>query len=107
MGRIGLAKKLANELKLSPDKTTLRAIARRLGSPLSEKLMDVQRRASDAIKEVQRQNRINAEMLRYCANLMDSVVRRLVEGEPDPVTYGNTGMATRRAASASLLDQHI
>ncbi|UCD56538.1 MAG: flagellar export chaperone FlgN [Candidatus Hydrogenedentota bacterium] len=107
IGRMGLVKKLAAELKLSEPNPKLAHIARQLESPLSEKLMRLQGRAISAIKEVQRQNRMNSEMLKYCANLMDSVLRRLVEPDLREGTYGNRGEVKQRAASASLLDHHV
>jgi len=106
IGRMSLVKRLAGEMKLSESKPTLREIARRFGGPLSGKLMDLRRRAISAIKDVQRQNRMNAEMLRYSADLMDSVLKHLVEPEPHEMTYGNGGKAKRRTLSASLLDRH-
>ena len=107
IGRIALVKKLAEELKISEPKPTLANIARRLESSLAGKLMALRRRAVSAIADVQRQNRINAEMLKYCANLMDSVLRRLVDPESDGSTYGSRGKMKQKLASASLLDQHI
>lgn len=106
IGRMDLVKRLAGEMKLSESKPTLREIARRFGSPLSEKLMDLRRRVISAITDVQRQNRMNAEMLRYSADLMDSVLKHLVEPEPREITYGNGGKAKQRVLSASLLDRH-
>ena len=106
IGRMGLVKRLAGEMKLSGPKPTLREIARRFGGTLSGKLMDLRRRVISAIKDVQRQNQMNGEMLRYSADLMDSVLKHLVEPEPHEITYGNGGKAKRRALSASLLDRH-
>lgn len=107
MGRMSLVKRLASELKLSMAKPTLAHIARRLENPLSEKLMGLRRRANAAITEVQRQARINAEMLKYCVNLMDSVLRGLVDPKPRKATYGSTGEAKRVTASVSLLDHQV
>ena len=106
MGRVSLVKRLAAVLKLSDSKPTLADIANRLEKPLSDKLLSLRRRALEAISEMQRQNRINSEMLKYCANLMDSVLKQLVEPEPRQAVYGRTG-EKRKAASASLLDRHV
>jgi len=107
MGRMSLAKRLAEVLKVSDPKPTLAAIAKRLEKPLSDRLLSLRRQALDSISEMQRQNRINSEMLKYCANLMDSVLKKLVEPEPSQAVYGRTGETKRRAASASLLDRHV
>ena len=103
----GLVKKLAAALGISEPKPNLIHIARRLEGPVSEKLMELRRNTISAIAEVQRQNRINAEMLRYSANLIDSVVKRLIGPESFEVTYGNTGDLKQRRASASLIDHRV
>jgi hypothetical protein len=106
IGRMQLVKKLAAELKLTDPKPTLRTIAGRVGSPLSERLMEMRRRAAAGIKEVRRQNRINAELLKYCVDLTDSVLKRLMEPAPYEITYGNEGKTNRKMQTASLLDHH-
>ena len=99
-----LVKKLAAGLKISEPKPSLIHIARRLDGPVSDKLMELRRQTASAISDVQRQNRINAEMLRYSANLIDSVLKRLVEPESHEVTYGSTGGMRQGRASASIID---
>jgi hypothetical protein len=105
--RMTLVSEIAKTLNLSESKPTLAQIADRIKSPLSEKLMELRRDTVEAIKEVQRQNRINSEMLKYSSNLMDSILRRIVDGESFEPTYGSTGKTTRKRASATLLDQHF
>jgi hypothetical protein len=108
IGRIDLAKKIAKELGLRHARPTLAQIAERVKGPTSKKLLDLRRRSIEGIQEVQRQNRINAEMLKYSADLIDSVLRRLVEtGSRGPMTYGSTGREKSKTALVSLLDQHI
>ena len=106
-GRIAIVSEMAEKLGFSETRPTLAQIASRLESPLSEKLMDLRQSTIEAIKEVQRQNRVNSEMLKYSSNLMDSILRRIVDGESFEPTYGSTGKTMRKRASASLLDQHF
>jgi len=105
--RMALVSEMAEKLNLSEPKPTLAQIASRVESPLSEKLMELRQGTVEAIKDVQRQNRINSEMLKYSSNLMDSILRRMVDGESFEPTYGSTGKTTRKRASASLLDQRF
>lgn len=107
MDQTGLVKKLAAELKISEPTPTLAHIARRLESPLSEKLMELRRQTVTAIGEIKRQNHINAQMLRYSANLIDSVLKRLVEPESYEMTYGSTGGVKQRRTTASLIDHRV
>ena len=107
IGRMDLVKKLAAELKLSEPRPTLAHIAQCFEGPASEKLLELRRRATEAIRDVQRQNRINSEMLKYCAELLDSVLRRLVEAESCEPIYGSTGKAKKKIASASFLDHQM
>ncbi len=107
IGRMQLVKKMAEELGLSGAKPTLARIARCFDGPAREKLFDLRRRATEAINEVQRQNRINAEMLKYNAELLDSVLRSLVEADSCEPTYGSTGRAKGKSVSVSLLDQQV
>ncbi len=106
MGRISLVKRLAAVLKFPDTMPALARIANRLEKPLSDRLLSLHRQALGAISEMKRQNRINSEMLKYCANLMDSVLRQLVEPEPRQSVYSRTGKA-RKASSGSLLNRHI
>lgn len=105
--RAALADKLASELSLSEPNPTLAQITEHLSGPLAERLRALRTQAVAAIHEVQRQNRINAEMLKYCSNLMDSVVKSLVEPGPNRTTYGCTGGARWEVAPAALLDHHM
>jgi flagellar biosynthesis/type III secretory pathway chaperone len=107
MARVNLVKRLATILNLTESSPTLSHVARRLQGPLSEKLVELRRDMVSAIGEVQRQNRINAEMLKYCAGLIDSVLRNLVDPVSSKAIYGNMGQAKRRATLASLLDHHV
>jgi flagellar biosynthesis/type III secretory pathway chaperone len=107
MGRVSLVKRIAAELNLSGAKPTLADIANRLEKPLSDRLLSLRRQALEGISEMQRQNRINSEMLKYCANLMDSALKCLVAAEPREVVYGRTGEPKRGTASVSLLDRHV
>lgn len=107
IARNDLVKKMAADLGLGESRPTLAQIAECSGSPHSEKLLDLRRRSTDAIREIQRQNRINAEMLKYSAELIDSVLRRMVEvGSCEP-TYSSRGKTKSKTASISLLDQQI
>ncbi len=106
MGRVSLVKRLAEVLKLSAPKPNLAHIANHLEKPLADRLLSLRRQALEAISEMQRQNKINSEMLKYCANLMDSVLKQLVEPEPRQAVYGRTG-EKRKAVSVSLLDRHV
>jgi hypothetical protein len=105
--RIDLAKKIAGDLGLNQTKPTLAQIAEQIGEPDSGRLRDLRQRATEAINDVQRQNRINAEMLKYSADLIDSVLRRLVEADSCGATYESTGRAENKTALVSLLDQKI
>ena len=105
--RVALVGEIAGKLNISESKPTLAQIASHLASPHSEKLMKLREDTFQAIKDVQRQNRINAEMLKYSSNLMDCILRRIVDGESFEPTYGSTGKTMRKRASASLLDQHF
>jgi flagellar biosynthesis/type III secretory pathway chaperone len=105
--RTDVVKTVATELNIPESKITLTRLAGYYEPPVSDKLRELRHRTVSAIKDVQRQNRINAEMLKYCSNLMDSVLRRIVDGEACEPTYGSTGKTTRKPASASLLDRHI
>lgn len=105
--RIDIVEKIAADLNLPDKKPALAQLASCFENPFSEKLMELRRRIIDAIKDVQHQNRTNSEMLKYCANLMDSVLRRMVNEEPYEPTYGSTGKTKKIRASSSLLDQHI
>ena len=107
IGRIDLAKKIAQELGLRQARPTLAQIAERIGEPNSGKLLDLRRRTTEAVYEVQRQNRINAELLKYSAELIDSVLRRLVEVGSYGATYESTGKEKSKAALVSLLDRQI
>jgi hypothetical protein len=107
IGRIDLAKRIAKELGLRQARPTLAQISKCIGEPNSRRLLDLRRRTTAAINEVQRQNRINAEMLKYSAELIDSVLRRLVEVDPCGATYESTGKTKSKAALVSLLDQQI
>jgi hypothetical protein len=102
-----LASSLAAELGLAGQNCTLAEIADHLDGSSGERLRALRKQARAAIHDAQRQNHINAEMLKYCANLMDSVLRSLVEPKPDQQTYGCTGAMRRGTASAVLLDHHI
>jgi hypothetical protein len=46
-------------------------------------------------------------MLKYSADLIDSVLNRLVETGSCDATYGSTGETNKKTASVSLLDQNI
>ncbi len=105
--RMAHVRKIAEELGLAEAKPTLARIAGRFAGTDRERLLDLRHRAGEAITEVQRQNRINAELLRYNAELMDSVLRSLVETESCESTYGSTGRAKSRGASVSLLDRQV
>ncbi len=105
--RIELVKKMAKDLGLSPPRPTLERIAMSFEGSDREKLLDLRSRATDIMREVQRQNRINTKMLKYSAQLIDSVLRCLVEDGSCKPTYSSTGEAGKRTASASLLDQQI
>jgi flagellar biosynthesis/type III secretory pathway chaperone len=107
IGRIDLAKRIAKELGLRHSRPTLAEIAERVEEPTSKRLLELRRRSIGAIHDVQRQNRINAELLKYSADLIDSVLRRLVEPASDTSTYGSTGQARSKTALVSLLDQHV
>ncbi len=107
MTRSNLVNKLAKELDLSDPSPTLSKIACRLHSPVSERLLELRRNTVSAIGEVQRQNRINAEMLKYSASLIDSVLRNLIDPVSSEAIYGNMGQAKRRATLASLLDHEV
>ena len=72
IGRMELVKKMAEKLALSGSKPTLLAIAECFEGAEREKLLDLRRRATEAITQVQRQNRINAELLKYSAELRRS-----------------------------------
>lgn len=105
--RMELVKTLAENLGLSQAKPTLAQISEHLESPLSERLLELRRRASDAIQDVNRHNRINAEMLKYSSELIDSVLRRLVEDGSCEPTYSSSGKTKGKVASISLLDQQV
>lgn len=107
IGRLSLVKKMIESLPLGGSNPTLANIARCFDGPISERLMSLRRQAREVIGEVQRQNCINAEMLKYSAGLMDSVLRKLVDGESDGLTYTARGKTKSRSASVSLLDQQI
>lgn len=107
IARIDIAGKVAKSLGLSKPGPTLALIAEHIDDGNRERLLDLRHRAIDAILEIKRGNRINAEMLNYSAELTDSVLRRLAEaGSCDP-TYGSTGEAKKKTASVSLLDHQI
>ena len=105
--RSDLASQLAAEVGLGEENPTLSQIAGRIDSPLRERLHFLKDQAAAAIRDVQHQNRMNTEMLKYCANLMDSAVKGLLEPKLKQNTYGSTGTANRDVASAVLLDHHI
>ena len=107
IGRMELVKKMAEKLALSGGKPTLLAIAECFEGAEREKLLDLRRRATEAINEVQRQNRINAELLKYSAELLDSVLKSLVEGNSLAPTYGSDGETKNKGASVPLLDQQV
>ena len=107
IGRMELVKKMAEKLALSGSKPTLLAIAECFEGAEREKLLDLRRRATEAITQVQRQNRINAELLKYSAELLDSVLKSLVEGESLAPTYQSDGKTKNKSASVSLLDQQV
>ncbi len=107
LGRIEIAGKMAKTLDLRMVRPTLALIAERIDGPDRDRLLDLRLRATDAISDVQRQNRINSEMLKYSADLIDSVLNRLVETGSCDATYGSTGATNKKAASVSLLDQNI
>ena len=105
--RIEFVKKIAEKMGLPEPRPTLAQIADGLDGLHSLRLLDLRRRAADAIRDVQRQNRINAEMLKYSAELIDSVLRSMVEAGSFEPTYGRTGKTTSKTASVSLLDKEI
>lgn len=107
MRRIDLAKRIAKELGLRHARPTLAQIAERLEEPTSTRLLELRRCSIEAIQDVQRQNRINAEMLKYSADLIDSVLRRLVDAGSCAPTYGSTGRTKGKTALVSLLDQQV
>ena len=107
IGRMDLVRKMAGQLGLTEAKPTLARIAECFDGPDRERLLDLRRRAAGAVADIQRQNRINAELLRYNAELLDSVLRSLVETESSEPTYGSTGKTRKRSASVSLLDRQV
>jgi flagellar biosynthesis/type III secretory pathway chaperone len=107
LGRIEIARKMATALDLRMARPTLALIAERIDGPNRDRLLDLRLRTTDAIRDVGRQNRINSEMLKYSADLIDSVLNRLVETGSCDATYGATGETNKKSASVSLLDQNI
>jgi flagellar biosynthesis/type III secretory pathway chaperone len=105
--RIEIARDMAKALDLRMARPTLALIAERIGGSDCDRLLDLRSRATDAIHEVQRQNRVNSEMLKYSANLIDSVLNSLVEAGSCDATYGVTGEANKKIAAVSLLDQEL
>ena len=105
--RISLAGKAAAEMGLQGSAPTLARIAECFEGDEREKLLELKQRASSSIQELQRQNHINAEMLKYSAQLIDSVIRRLVEGGSCEPTYSSDGKTGKRISSNSLLDRKI
>ncbi|RJP26169.1 MAG: flagellar protein FlgN [Candidatus Abyssobacteria bacterium SURF_5] len=105
--RKSVAEQLARELGFSKANVTLGQIAERLTGPLSERLHSLRSKAIAAIHDTQRQNRINVELLKYCSNLMDSVLKNLVEPESNRDVYGRTGVKKSAATAAALFDHHI
>lgn len=103
--RADLAKELAGRLNLS--EPTLPSIAARLDEPESKTLLQLRDRAKEALSEVQRHARTNGEMLEYCAGLVDSILRGLVEPEPSGGTYGSTGRTRSAGGRVPLLDHHV
>jgi len=107
MTRMNLVQSLASELKLPTPKPTLAQIAHALEEPDSQELMTLRQNARAELENVRRQSHINGELLRYSANLVDTVLKRMVEPEPCEATYGQTGETARARTAASLLDQHM
>jgi flagellar biosynthesis/type III secretory pathway chaperone len=105
--RLELIGAAAKSLEIPNGRPTLLDIAAKLGGLRSERLLKLRRAASDAITDVQRQARINEEMMKYSANLLDSVLKHLVEPHPREATYSSTGRTTRPGAQAALLDHHV
>lgn len=105
--RISLAKKAAAEMGVREAAPTLARIAECFDGDEREKLLELKQRASSAIQDLQRQNHINAEMLKYSAQLIDSVIRRLVEDGSCEPTYRSDGKAGERISSNSLLDREV
>ena len=105
--RMEIAREMAGKLDLRMARPTLALIAERIGGPDCDRLLDLRLRATDAIRDVQRQNLINSEMLKYSADLIDSVLNRIVEAGSCDATYGVTGETHKKIASLSLLDQQI
>ncbi|GAB4348982.1 MAG: hypothetical protein Kow0099_31840 [Candidatus Abyssubacteria bacterium] len=105
--RLEVAGCAAKKLGLPSPQPTMLEIANSLGGLRRERLLKLRRTASEAIQDVQRQTRINEEMLKYSANLLDTVLKHLVAPNPREATYSSAGRTDRPGATAALLDQHV
>jgi hypothetical protein len=101
--RKNLAGRLAAALGLQEENPSLVTLAQCIGGSSGKRLLVLRDRAVAAIDETQRQNRINFEMLKYCADLTDSVLKKLIE--PNPEQYYGTGKPNHKSAPAILLDR--
>lgn len=105
--RIAHVEEMAKDMGITDSKPTLAQIANHFENPISEEIMNLRRDTIKAIKDVQRENQINSEMLKYCADLMDSTLRYMMDGDSFESTYGSSGETRKTNSKASLLDQHF
>jgi hypothetical protein len=102
-----LSDQLAAKMGLTSQNPTLSKLAEGLGEPVASRLRALRAQAIAVISDVQRQNRINSEMLKYCSNLMDSVLKDLFEPKAGPSVYSGAGISSRETSAAVLFDHHI
>lgn len=101
--RQNLTARLAAAIGLQEENPSLATLAQRLGGSSGSRLLMLRDQAVAAINETQRQNRINVEMLKYCADLTDSVLKKLIE--PHPEQYYGTAKTDSSSTPAILLDR--
>jgi hypothetical protein len=99
--RKNLADRLAVVLGIKGENPSLATLAQCVGGSSGNRLLALRDQAVAAINETQ--NRINVEMLKYCADLTDSVLKKLIE--PNPEQYYGTGKSNHNSAPAVLLDR--
>ncbi len=105
--RIAHVDNMAKDMGVGDSKPTLAQIAGHFEDPISAELLNLRCDTIKAIRDVQRENQINSEMLKYCADLMDSTLRYLMDGDSFESTYGSSGETRKNNSKASLLDQHF